>query len=49
MALVFSHPLLALGLLLAVLLAFAAGVWLLARWLLRRATASRPAGMAPGA
>ncbi len=36
LALVFTHPLLALGLLLAVLLAFAAGVFALARWLLRR-------------
>ncbi len=49
LALVFSHPLLALGLLLAVLLAFAAGVVLLARWLLRRRSAGKPAGVANGA
>ncbi|PZO08181.1 MAG: DUF4126 domain-containing protein [Lysobacteraceae bacterium] len=49
LALVFSHPLLALGLLLAVLLAFAAGVVLLARWLLRRRSAGKPAGVVNGA
>lgn len=49
LALVFSHPLLALGLLLAVLLAFAAGVVLLARWLLRRRSAGKPVGVANGA
>lgn len=48
MTLVFSHPLLALGLLLASLLAFAGAVFLLARWLLRRATASRRQGIATG-
>ena len=49
LALVFSHPLLALGLLLAVLVAIAGSVFLLARWLLRRATTSRAARMATGA
>jgi uncharacterized membrane protein len=49
LALVFSHPLLALGLLLAVLLAFAAGVVVLARWLLKRPSPGKPAGMANGA
>jgi len=48
LALVFSHPLLALGLLLTVLLAVAAGVVLLARWLLKRRSAGKPAGMATG-
>ena len=48
MALVFSHPLLALGLLMAVLLAFAGGVFLFARWLLRRASPAKPTGVAAG-
>jgi uncharacterized membrane protein len=49
LALVFSHPLLALGLLLGALVTFAGGVFLLARWLLRRTKGSRAAGMAAGA
>ncbi len=49
LALVFSHPMLALAVLLGALLAFAAGVFLVARWLLRRGSAGKPAGMAPGA
>ncbi|MBW8368148.1 MAG: DUF4126 domain-containing protein [Arenimonas sp.] len=49
LALVFSHPLLALGLLLAMLLAIAGGVFFLARWLLRRGAPGKPAGMANGA
>ena len=49
MALVFAHPLLALGVLLGALLAFAASVYLLARWLVRRATRARPTGAATGA
>lgn len=49
LALVFSHPLLALGLLLAVLLGIAGGVFVLARWLLRRASFRKSAGMATGA
>jgi len=48
LALVFSHPLLALGLLMAVLLGIAGGVFLFTRWLLRRASGKR-AGVATGA
>jgi len=48
LALVFSHPLLALGLLMAVLLGIAAGVFLFTRWLLRRASGKR-AGVTTGA
>lgn len=45
LVLVFSHPLLALGLLLGVLALFALGAWLVARWLLRRhARPQTPAG-----
>lgn len=44
LALVYSHPFLALGLLLGMLGVFALGVFALARWLLRRRPAARPAG-----
>lgn len=49
LALVFSHPLLALGLLMGVLLAFAAGVFLVARWLLRRRAQGKRPAVAGGA
>ena len=49
LALVFSHPVLALGLLLTALLGMAAGVFVLARWLLRRASGRKAGGVATGA
>ena len=49
LALVFSHPLLALGLLLAMLATIALGVFAVARWLLRRRPSRKPAGVANGA
>jgi hypothetical protein len=44
LALVFSHPVLAIGVLMAVLVAVAAVVFLLARWLFGRASGVKPQG-----